>query len=99
MNVSVQRAAKLPEAVPASEFHKRLDELLQRRPMGVFGGSPNAKFALDGLQINPYRGCHFSSESITASIPRFKILTIGDLFRGKPPVNNPLLTWHDAEAD
>ena len=28
MNVSVQRAAKLPEAVPASEFHKRLDELL-----------------------------------------------------------------------
>jgi indole-3-acetate monooxygenase len=28
MNVSVQRAAKLPAAVPASEFHKRLDELL-----------------------------------------------------------------------
>jgi len=28
MNVSVQRAAKQPEAVPASEFHKRLDELL-----------------------------------------------------------------------
>ena len=28
MNVSVQRAAKLPEAVPASEFHNRLDELL-----------------------------------------------------------------------
>ena len=28
MNVSVHRAAKLPEAVPASEFHKRLDELL-----------------------------------------------------------------------
>src|SRR6201747_665201 len=28
MNVSVQRAAKLSEAVSASEFHKRLDTLL-----------------------------------------------------------------------
>jgi len=28
MNVSAQRAAKLPAAVPASEFHKRVDALL-----------------------------------------------------------------------
>nr|HEV8011159.1 acyl-CoA dehydrogenase family protein [Bradyrhizobium sp.] len=44
MNVSVQRAAKLPEAVPVSEFHKRLDALLP-----LIEGQANAAEALGYL--------------------------------------------------
>lgn len=36
---------------------KRFGKLLQRRPLGVFGGLSNVKFALDGVQVEIDRGC------------------------------------------